>query len=283
MTTGAAFAAPTAERLAAEHPEWRGWLGLLDVVAAAARDRVWRDAMPDRIDGRAPALAGATLRVERDAVQRLIEALFTASGVAGLQRAATRTNALELLSASIDLDAARFSSLAEAAGAPASAFAAVAPLVAVPWLQACGERRRNAAAAADTAWCPVCGAWAALAEARGLERERRLRCTRCGADWRTSWLACPFCENDDHTQLASLVAPEVGDVRKVDACNVCRGYVKTVTTLAAADAGSVRLLDLATVDLDVAAVERGYGRPPGLGHVLDVSVVERRGGRRFWR
>src|SRR5581483_3836852 len=95
VTTGAAFAAPTAERLAAEHPEWRGWLGLLDVVAAAARGRVWRDAVPDRIDGRAPALAGATLRVERDAVQRLIEALFTASGVAGLQRAATRTNALE--------------------------------------------------------------------------------------------------------------------------------------------------------------------------------------------
>jgi hypothetical protein len=31
--------------------------------------------------------------------------------------------------------------------------------------------------------------------------------------------------------------------------------------------------DLASVDLDVAAVALGYARPPGAGYALDVTVV----------
>jgi FdhE protein len=281
VTTSAAFAPPTVDRLAAEHPEWRAWLDLLDVVAQQAADRAWHEAVPATAEAGTPALAGATLRVDRSATERLTGRLFAASGVDELREAAPRIDALALLAASIELDTSRFDALAQAAGAPAAAVAAVAPLVAVPWLEAC-RARLPAASAADAAWCPVCGAWPTLAEARGLERERRLRCGRCGGDWRTAWLACPFCDNHDHTRLASLVAPEVGDVRKVDACHSCHGYLKTVTTLSAADGPTVRLLDVATVALDVAAMEHGYRRPPGLGRAPGVTVVERRA-RRFWR
>jgi FdhE protein len=68
----------------------------------------------------------------------------------------------------------------------------------------------------------------------------------------------------------------------VDACRECSAYVKTITTLAAADAATLRLLDLATVDLDVAALDRGFTRPAGLGQPLAVAVAERRVARRFW-
>jgi hypothetical protein len=40
----------------------------------------------------------------------------------------------------------------------------------------------------------------------------------------------------------------------------------------------VILDDLASVDLDVAALEQGYRRPPGPGYAVDVALVEKRGG-----
>jgi FdhE protein len=279
--TASAFAAPTADGLARDHPEWGAWLAVLEATAHEAGDRAWEDAVPDEPGVSSTRLASATLAIERGVASRWVERLFRASDVAPLRDAGRRSDALGVIEAAINLDAPRLDALAIAAGTPPDAFSAVAPLAAIPWLQAC--ERRWATTAADGGYCAVCGAWAALAEARGLEGERRLRCTRCGFDWRTPWLACPFCGNDDHTRLASLVAERTGETRKVDACRQCMAYVKTVTTLTAADASSLRLLDLATVDLDVAALDRGFTRPPGLGRPLGVRVVERPAPRRFWR
>jgi FdhE protein len=279
--TSSLLSAPTAQSLEREHPEWRAWLAILAVAADEAAIGGWDDAVPSECSAREPALAGTTLAIERTVAERWVRRLFAASDVPALTKAAERTDALALIEAALDLDAPRLEALATAAGAPANAFGAVAPLAAVPWLQACG-RRWTGARVSEVAWCGVCGAWAALAEARGLERERRLRCMRCGGDWRTAWLACPFCGNHDHRRLASLVAERTGESRRVDACRDCSAYVKTVTTLAAADASSLRLLDLATVDLDVAALDRGFTRPSGLGRAPHVTVVERPT-RRFWR
>jgi hypothetical protein len=55
-----------------------------------------------------------------------------------------------------------------------------------------------------------------------------------------------------------------------------------VTTLAPPRVAEVRLLDVATVALDVAALERGWRRPPGLGAALDVRAAPR-ARRRWWR
>ena len=280
--TATTLAAPTAQSLRAAHPEWREWLALLDVVVEEAARPAWAEAVPAEISRTAPALAASTLAIERAVADRWLHRLFAASGAAPLNEAAARTDALAVLAATIDLDTARLTALAQTGDAPVDAFLAVAPLLALPWLDAC-RRRSSPTVAGRGAWCPVCGAWAALAEARGLERERRLRCTRCGGDWRTEWLTCPYCGTDDHARLASLVAEATGETRKVDACRDCTAYVKTVTTLAAADAPTLRLLDLATVDLDLAALERGFTRPAGLGQPLGVTVVERRPARRFWR
>jgi FdhE protein len=89
----------------------------------------------------------------------------------------------------------------------------------------------------------------------------------------------------DHEQLGSLV-PEKGATRVVDACKRCLGYVKTFTTLQGSPPAKVILDDLASVDLDVAALEQGYKRPQGAGYSLDVVVVDKPGssGKIFsWR
>jgi FdhE protein len=279
---GTLVAAPTAQALADEHPEWRGWLALLHLTAHETTVRAWDDAVPEDPAGTPPSLTGTVLAIERRVAERWVGRLFAGADLPALRQTAARCDALAVIEAAVNLDTSRLERLAAEVGAPPDAFGAVAPLSAVPWLQACG-RRWPAAADTGSGWCGVCGAWPALAEARGLERERRLRCARCGGDWRTPWLACSFCGNDDHTRLASLVAETTGESRRVEACRQCTAYVKTVTTLAAADAPTLRLLDLSTVDLDVAALDRGFTRPPGLGHPLGVTVVERRIVRHFWR
>src|SRR3989454_9359488 len=63
--------------------------------------------------------------------------------------------------------------------------------------------------------CPVCGGWPALAEIRGLDGSRHLRCGGCGGDWRTEWLLCPFCGERDHGNLGSLVSPESLERQKI--------------------------------------------------------------------
>ena len=58
----------------------------------------------------------------------------------------------------------------------------------------------------DRGYCPVCGAWPALAELVGAEKRRVLRCGRCGTWWSWLVLLCPYCGNDDHRTLGTLSA-----------------------------------------------------------------------------
>ncbi|HUS16785.1 MAG TPA: formate dehydrogenase accessory protein FdhE, partial [Chloroflexia bacterium] len=153
-------------------------------------------------------------------------------------------------------------SLAEMATVEPESLGPVAQLAVMPLLQAAGRRlARQVPAQWSRGTCPVCGAWPLLAELRGLERARRLRCGRCGTDWGLEPLRCPYCGVTDHRHLGSLVPEAGGQMRKVDTCADCKGYLKTFTTLSAWSAPRLAVEDLASVDLDLVALERGYRRP----------------------
>jgi len=281
--------APTAETLAREHPEFRGWLDCLGAVRDEASARLWTDAVPDVSAPAAPLLAQATLTIDPAGAAAWLGRLFrvAAAHAPTLESAAGRLDPLAALDAAITLDTARIDALADAAQVPREPLRAVLPLAAYPWLECCGVRLADRVPADHAqAWCPICAAWATLAETRGLESARRLRCGRCGGDWRAEWLRCAFCGTDAHARLRSLVGDSTGVSRRAEGCAACGAWVKTFTTLAAPATGDVRLLDLASVDLDVAALERGWTRPAGLGAPLGVRVVARasasNGHRRRW-
>jgi FdhE protein len=267
--------------LARSRAEWRPWFDVLEAVREAARDPAWDTTVPSPAADAVPVLAGATVTVPARQLSRWLGHLFTrAAGgggaAAGLAAVATAgsDHLAAIFEAALEEDADRLTALADELGADAGALQAVAAVAPVPLLRACARRWAGRVPPAwDGGHCPVCGSWPLLAEARGLERTRRLRCGRCASDWATAWLRCPFCDTREHERLGALVAEDAPETRRVETCEVCRGYLKTITTLAATPAEDLGLLDLTTVELDVAAVAAGYARPTRRACALGVRLV----------
>jgi FdhE protein len=259
--------------LSQTQPEAGPWLAVLEATLAESADPVWDAAAatatlhPERTPGM-PLLAGAHIPIDRHRVDRWVRRLLALAGEAGSAaiplRAAAHDDALDaiaILEAAINGDGDRLEGIAQSFGLEAETLGAVAPLAAMPLLQAL---RRRFGSAVDPRWsegvCPVCGGWPTLAEQRGLERARRLRCGRCGGDWAQPGVRCPYCGVTGHEARAALVSEGDRESRRVETCTACRGYLKNVSTLRAWAGDEVVLADLATIDLDLVALEREYER-----------------------
>ena len=279
----------TALRIA--HPEWRPLLALIEAARWEIERPEWRDSVPSipsPSPGPEPLLSGTVLAVASRPIERWVHrVLVTAAGAgpdAPFVDAATarQIDPRSLLQAAVAQDEEHLDGLSRTVGDTHGVLAALAPLLAMPLLHAC---RRAWTASAPVTWphgyCPTCGAWPTLAEIRGLEGGRHLRCRRCGGDWVTEWLRCPFCGERDHAQLGSLVSAGRLERDKIEVCDRCHGYIKTTMTFAPIPPEQVVLQDLATVVLDVAAVERGYRLPRSRGPVAARIVAGRPGLRAF--
>jgi FdhE protein len=120
-------------------------------------------------------------------------------------------------------------------------------------------------------YCPACGGPPLLGELRGVELRLSLRCAACGLAWRAPRLCCPFCATDDHRALHTLQVE--GENRfRVQACDRCFGYLKIGNAFDPLPAELLALDDLASIDLDVVAIERGYARPNTAGFRLSHSA-----------
>jgi FdhE protein len=277
----------TALRIA--HAEWRPLLVLIEEALGEIERPEWQasvPSMPRSGGGQEPLLASAAIRVASRPIERWVRrVLVTAAGMgpeAPFADAATarRIDPRALFRAAVAQDVTRLDIISRAAGDRRGVLHGLAPLIAMPLLHAC---RRAWADSEPAAWphghCRTCGAWPTLAEIRGLEGARHLRCRRCGGDWVTEWLRCPFCGERDHARLGSLVSADRLGREKIEVCDGCRGYLKTITTFGPIRPQDVVLEDLATVVLDVVAVERGY-RPPDPRGPLAVRIVARPSGLR---
>jgi FdhE protein len=282
--------------LKSRRPEWRPWLAVVEEVLREAENPAWESAVPSQTNAgqpEVPLLVGAAISVPASSVRRLFERLVSIALVNGTPKLATLERALTidldvlaLFTASLSQDGDRLSDIADASGADAEALHAMVALLCVPLLQACN---RQLAPAIPVGWregyCPLCGSWPAFAEVRGIERNRCLRCGRCGCAWPSPALRCAYCRTSDHHRLFELVPENDKGQAVIAACTRCGGFLKTFTVLQGCSPGAVMLEDLASVDLDVAAVEQGYVRPTGAGYPLDVTVTDHAVPRRifFWK
>jgi FdhE protein len=241
-----------------------------DADLAPAPEPLTPDARPRSPADIAPLLHGRTVRFDAGRLRSLLQRL---GGLVGLGSVPER-EVLELAAAAARQDSAVIERAARAAHIDPAALETVVNLAVWPWLQACG---RQLQARIPSGWsrgyCPVCGAWPVLAELRGLERTRCLRCGRCGADWQRPWLACVYCSERDHERLGSLVIEGRVEGRSVETCASCHGHLKSLATLRAVAPPDLLLSDLETVELDLAAWERGFRRPARPGFLVAVRLV----------
>jgi len=107
-------------------------------------------------------------------------------------------------------------------------------------------------------YCPICGKDPKIGEIRKEEDGKRyLFCHQCGFKWYFNRIKCPFCGNDEQHSLAYFEVE--GDERyRVDVCNKCRRYIKTVELPKSSEEPNLDVEDIATLHLDMIACDEGY-------------------------
>jgi FdhE protein len=106
--------------------------------------------------------------------------------------------------------------------------------------------------------CPVCNRKPGLGVLRPLGDggQRSLVCSFCLAEWEFRRIVCPGCGEEDHAKLPVYTAEEMKHVR-VEACDTCRTYIKTVDMTKSGRAEPV-VDELAAIPLDLWAQKQGY-------------------------
>jgi len=107
-------------------------------------------------------------------------------------------------------------------------------------------------------YCPVCGSWPALAEA--IANRRVLRCSFCALAWqRPSTAGCAYC--GDQGDRFAIVPHNSRRDWHLELCGACLAYLKVLEAPELTPFPLVAIGDLETMDMDMAAAERGYARP----------------------
>jgi FdhE protein len=98
--------------------------------------------------------------------------------------------------------------------------------------------------------CPVCGSGPALAESRGLEQRRHLRCDRCAADWPCQHFVCASCGTSDHHSLRYAFVEGEQDRYRLAICDACGGRLKIIATIVPLSPPGLLVAELAAIHLD---------------------------------
>ena len=197
-----------------------------------------------------------------------------ASGGAGEAAAAVAraldTHTLDstaLLSACFGRDQRRVRFMAAQAGVSADLAWLVAEMALAPFaflLQRRALPSDQASVAAslgawDRGFCPACGSWPAVVEGSG--GAHVIRCSFCAAAWRLSSYRCLYCGNDRESFITAAPNPELPG-RRLQLCGECGGYAKVLDVGTPIEFPLIAVEDLASMDLDVVAIERKYLKPP---------------------
>ncbi len=108
--------------------------------------------------------------------------------------------------------------------------------------------------------CPFCKRKPGLGVLRTLGEgsQRSLICSFCLAEWEFRRIICPACGETDPAKLPVYAAEELQHVR-VEACESCKSYIKTVD-LTKSGLGEPVVDEIASVALDLWSQTHGYAK-----------------------
>jgi FdhE protein len=254
---------------------------LIDLAAALADGRLPRLSLPPKylaakLARGVPALAGEPIPLPVPVLTPVLFQLCDALASGGAGEAAShirheleggKLEAASLLTASLNRDQAALRTGAVHRGLSPDLMWLVAELAVSPFAHAL-QRLLFANAAGDLAaaldvwsrgYCPACGSWPAAGEAAG--GPRTLRCSFCACAWQLTAYACIYCGESGEGFVTT--APDGARTdRRIEVCASCGGYLKTLDVPELSPFPLLSITDIETTDLDVAAMEHGYARPP---------------------
>jgi FdhE protein len=255
---------------------------LIDLAAALARGRLPRLSLPPKylaakLARGVPALAGEPIPLPVPVLTPTLFELCDALAAGGAGEAAThiresmdsgRLEAASLLTASLHRDQGALRTGAVHRGLSPDLMWLVAELAVSPFAHALQQMLFGSLGAGDLrdgldAWnrgyCPACGSWPAVGEVAG--GHRTLRCSFCSCAWELNTYACIYCAEGGERFVTAAPDAERKD-RRIEICASCGGYLKTIDVVELSPFPLLSISDIETTDLDVAAMEHGYARPP---------------------
>jgi FdhE protein len=238
----------------------------------AAAPQITRERAAEKLRDGVPLLRGEPLSLDMPAVEKLmlrlckaIRAQAQAPGAADQIAADNDRGALRaeaLARAALDGEVATIYERAAEPGVDGAMLGSIVRWSLFPALLPLATElaKLQSAGVWGHGYCPICGSWPLLGEHRGLEQARFLRCGLCAASWPVDRIMCPYCETRDHQQLSYLHV-EGADQQRAVTCDNCQGYIKVLASLAPIPAAELAVHDVATLHLDMVALERGYAAP----------------------
>jgi FdhE protein len=253
----------------------------IDLAAVLASGRLPRLSLPPKyvaakLARGVPALAGEPIPLPIPALAPALLQLCDALAAGGAGAAAThirqeleggKLEAGSLLTASLHRDQTALRTGAVHRGLSPDLMWLVAELAVGPFAHAlqrmlfgavAGGELRDALDAWNHGYCPACGSWPAVGEVAA--GHRTLRCSFCSCAWVLTTTACIYCENGGEGFVTAAPDEQRKD-RRIEVCSACGGYLKTIDLGELSPFPLLSISDIETTDLDVAAMEHGYGRP----------------------
>lgn len=255
---------------------------LIDLAGALAKGRLPRLSLPPKylaakLARGVPALAGEPVPLPVAVLTPTLFQLCDALAAGGAGDAAThiresmdrgQLEAASLLTASLSRDQAALRTGAMHRGLSPDLMWLVAELAVSPFVHALQQmlfgsvesgELRHALDAWNRGYCPACGSWPAVGEVAA--GHRTLRCSFCSCAWELTTYACIYCEEGGEAFVTAAPNAERKD-RRIEVCATCGGYLKTLDVPALSPFPLLSISDIETTDLDVAAMENRYARPP---------------------
>ncbi len=107
--------------------------------------------------------------------------------------------------------------------------------------------------------CPICGSLPLISSLEEKEGFRHATCSFCRHDYRIKRLACPVCGEEEQKKLTFFTVEEEPGFR-VDVCDSCKTYIKTIDFRELDRVAIPVLDDLDSLALDYVAAGQGYKR-----------------------
>jgi len=109
----------------------------------------------------------------------------------------------------------------------------------------------------ENGFCPICGTGPEMGRISTRDGHYYLSCALCFTEWTYPRIGCPFCGNDNHSELAYFEAEEYKGYR-VNICRKCNSYIKA-TIEDDLNRRHIPVLDaLYTLELDSSATSEGF-------------------------